>query len=126
MAAPNPSRLDANQVLQGAYDESSGRLRTDAEATIVNAEIDVELSSLTDSVAIGDLQGNILDINVDGSANTIQLNSLLNFKFDSIFPTYPSGTVEVYTYKNLGSIVGVITVSYVDASKNEIISIVRV
>jgi hypothetical protein len=126
MPTPLPSRLDANQVLQGAYDEASGRLRTDAEATIVNAEIDVQLDSLTDSVAIGDLTGNILDINTDGSANTIQLNSLLNFKFDSIYPTYPSSTVEVYTYRNLGVIVGVITVTYVDSSKNEITSIVRV
>lgn len=54
MAAPLPSRLDAGQVLQGSFDEASGRLRTDAEATIVNAEIDVEMDSTTSSVAIGD------------------------------------------------------------------------
>lgn len=126
MSAPLPSRLDAGQVLQGSFDETTGRLRTDAEATIVNAEIDVELNSLTDSVAIGDLDGNLLEINPDGSANTIQLNSLIDFKFDSIYPTYPSATVEVYTYRNNGNIVGVVTVSYVDSSKNELISIVRV
>jgi hypothetical protein len=54
MAAPPPSRLDAGQVLQGSFDEATGRLRTDAEATIVNADIDVQLDSVTDSVAIGD------------------------------------------------------------------------
>ncbi len=50
MAAPNPSRLDANQVLQGSFDESTGRLRTDAEATIVNADIDVSINAAEDSV----------------------------------------------------------------------------
>ena len=54
MAAPPPSRLDGNQVLQGAFDEANGRIRTDAEATIVNADIDVQLDSVTDSVSIGD------------------------------------------------------------------------
>lgn len=50
MAAPDPSRLDANQVLQGSFDETTGRLRTDAEATIVNADIDVSLDAAEDSV----------------------------------------------------------------------------
>lgn len=50
MPAPAASRLDANQVLQGAFDESSGRLRTDAEATIVNADIDVSINAAEDSV----------------------------------------------------------------------------
>jgi hypothetical protein len=54
MSAPAPSRLDAGQVLQGAYDEATGRLRTDAEATIVNADISVELSPADDGVHIGD------------------------------------------------------------------------
>jgi hypothetical protein len=54
MAAPNPTKLDAGQVLQGAFDEETGRLRTDAEATIVNADIDVELTAQDSSVAIGD------------------------------------------------------------------------
>ncbi len=126
MSAPLPSRLDANQVLQGAYDENTGRLRTDAEATIVNADIDVNIQSTEDSVAIGDATtGNTAKV-TDGALNTIQLNSLINFKFDSIYPTYPSSTVEVYTYRSLGNIVGVITVSYIDSTKNELISIVRV
>lgn len=127
MAAPDPSRLDANQVLKGSFDEATGRLRTDALATIVNADIDVQLDAADDNVAIADpVTGVSLQINPDRSSNTIQLNSLLNFKFDAIYPTYPSSTVEVYTYRNLGNIVGVITVSYVDSSKNELISVVRV
>lgn len=54
MAAPAPSRLDANQVLQGAFDENTGRLRTDSEATVVNADIDVQLTPDEDGVHIGD------------------------------------------------------------------------
>lgn len=54
MSAPAPSRLDAGQVLQGSFDETTGRLRTDATATVVSADIDVQLDANTDSVAIGD------------------------------------------------------------------------
>ena len=69
MAAPSPSRLDANQVLQGAYDEATGRLRTDAQATVVNADIDVSLDATEDNVAIADPDGNFLEINPNGSIN---------------------------------------------------------
>jgi outer membrane murein-binding lipoprotein Lpp len=69
MAAPDPSRLDANQVLQGSFDESTGRLRTDSLATVVNADIDVSLDATEDNVAIADPDGDFLDINDDGSIN---------------------------------------------------------
>lgn len=54
MAAPDASRLDANQVLQGSFDEATGRLRTDAVATIVNADIDVQMDPADDGIHIGD------------------------------------------------------------------------
>lgn len=54
MSAPNPSRLDANQVLQGSFDEANGRLRTDSLATIVNADIDVQMDPANDGIHIGD------------------------------------------------------------------------
>jgi hypothetical protein len=66
MSAPPPSRLDGNQVLQGSFDETTGRLRTDAEATIVNADIDVALDATEDSVEswIVDENGNAFtDVN---------------------------------------------------------------
>jgi|GEM_PF-4222575 hypothetical protein len=67
MSAPNPTKLDAGQVLQGAYDETTGRIRTDAEATIVNADIDVQLDPDQDGVHIGDKNsGNTLAIDSDG------------------------------------------------------------
>lgn len=69
MAAPPPSRLDANQVLQGSFDEAAGRLRTDSLATIVNADIDVSLDATEDNVAIASPDGDFLEINSDGSIN---------------------------------------------------------
>ena len=71
MAAPAPSSLDGNQVLQGSFDESTGRLRTDSLATVVNADIDVSLDATEDNVAIADPDGNFLNINPDGSINVI-------------------------------------------------------
>lgn len=72
MTAPNPSRLDAGQVLQGAYDEATGRLRTDAEATIVNAEIDVDIDASTSSVAIGDATtGDKATVTPDGEVSVV-------------------------------------------------------
>lgn len=71
MSAPTPSRLDANQVLQGSFDEATGRLRTDSTATIVNADIDVALDSTEDSVAIANSAGDFLAINADGSINVV-------------------------------------------------------
>lgn len=71
MSAPAPSRLDANQVLQGSYDEATGRLRTDSLATVVNADIDVSLDATEDNVAIADPDGDFLAVNADGSINVV-------------------------------------------------------
>jgi len=75
VATPLPSRLDANQVLQGSYDEAAGRLRTDSLATIVNADIDVSLDAAEDNVAIATPDGDFLAINPDGSINVVIGNS---------------------------------------------------
>lgn len=70
MSAPAPSKLDAGQVLQGSFDESTGRLRTDATATVVNADIDVSLDPSEDGVFIADKDsGNKLKVESDGSIN---------------------------------------------------------
>lgn len=92
MSAPNPSRLDANQVLQGAFDEETGRIRTDAEATIVNADIDVALDKDEDSVSIFNSDGSavniateetqelnrleLTNINIELDAQTVQLSNI--------------------------------------------------
>lgn len=77
MAAPAPSRLDATQVLQGSFDEDTGRLRTDSLATVVNADIDVALDATEDNVAIADPSGDFLAIEADGSINVNSVNGAL-------------------------------------------------
>lgn len=81
MPAPLPSRLDANQVLQGAYDEATGRLRTDSTSNIVNADIDVSLDATEDNVAISDPNGNFLNVNTDGSINVVLGSGLVTASY---------------------------------------------
>ena len=70
MAAPKSSRLDMNQCIQGAYDDETGRLRTDSVATVVNADIDVALDPSEDGVYIADKDsGNKLKVESSGSIN---------------------------------------------------------
>lgn len=65
-----PSKLDQNQIIQGAYDEESQRLRTDAVVNIGDLTVSVELDPTEDGVFIADQQtGNKLKINADGSIN---------------------------------------------------------
>lgn len=89
MATPPPSRLDGNQVLQGAYDESRGRLRTDAEATVVSADIDVALDATEDNVEawVVDENGNpFTDTNYVpvGQSNPDNLNANANVQQSNI------------------------------------------
>lgn len=77
MPLPYPkSSLDANQVLQFAFDENSGRLRTDST---FSGSISINLTSTTDNVAIGDsITGDKLVVNADGSINVNVAVSHLN------------------------------------------------
>lgn len=70
MSAPDSSKLDNRQMLQGAYDEANGLFRTSAQATIVNADIDVALDATEDNVAIANAAGIPLKIENNGSINT--------------------------------------------------------
>ena len=73
--------------------------------------------------------GDNLHINPDGSADVRVVNTLVPDKFDFIGASYPSSTVEVYTYKTggaSGTIVAVVTVTYSDPTKNAIISAARI
>lgn len=75
MSAPDPSKLDLQQILQRVFDEQNGKLRTDSTATVVNADIDVALDAREDNVAIKSSTGTELVINPDGSINTtVQTN----------------------------------------------------
>ena len=53
MAAPSPSNFDGNQVLQHAFEESTGRLRVDAEVT-PGGSTEVEIDHANDSIRLGD------------------------------------------------------------------------
>lgn len=55
-ANPNyrPSDLDANQVLQHAFDESECRLRVDAQFSAGGGAIDVNIDHTNDSIRLGD------------------------------------------------------------------------
>jgi hypothetical protein len=66
----NPrSLLDPGQIIQHSYDEAAQRIRVDSEATVVNADIDIQLDASEDNVAIQDTDGDQLEINADGSIN---------------------------------------------------------
>ena len=73
MSGPNApyTQLDANQVLQQAFDESTDRLRVDASITLDAANIEVELNASDDSIQIKDPSTNTgLKVNTDGSTNS--------------------------------------------------------
>jgi hypothetical protein len=59
------SHKDANQVLRAAFDDATGRLKTDATFT---GELSVALDAANDSVAIGD-GVDTMAVNEDGSIN---------------------------------------------------------
>jgi hypothetical protein len=66
------TKLDADQVLRRAYDETSNRLRVDAEVTAQIGDINVHIDAASgDNIAIADATGtNKLVVNPDGSINT--------------------------------------------------------
>lgn len=53
------------------------------------------------------------------------LSQLVSEKFDSIYAAYPNTTTEVYTYKLSGATVATVTVLYVDATKAQLVSVIR-
>ena len=137
MPAPTPSKLDQQQVLQGSYDESSGRIRVDAELTstiIPPPGLEVSINSIDDSVAIGNTNNSdTLEVNPDGSINvdaTIVGGNVTLFTepYDAITATYPTTTQEVYQSR-VGGIGGTVqqtvTVNYTDMTKNFILNLAR-
>ena len=66
MAAPDPSKLDLQQILQRVYDEAAGKLRTSATASIGDITVAVDLSPADDGVYIADKDtGNKLKVNAE-------------------------------------------------------------
>lgn len=72
MSAPDPSKLDLQQIMQRVYDEARGTLRTDSTAVVSNVSIAVDMDPNNDGVYIADkTTGNKLVINADGSINIV-------------------------------------------------------
>lgn len=71
MSGPdNDSKLNADLVLRRAFDEASGRIKTDAEVSATIGSVDVVIDAATgDNIAISD-GVNVLEVNPDGSINT--------------------------------------------------------
>lgn len=123
VSKPAPSRLDSAQVLQHAFDDSTGALRTTTEATVVTGSIEVAVDHQTDSVKIGN-GTRFADIATD---NSLKVSAgIVKDPFD-YFSGQHTSTTSTYTYKNggaAGAIVAVVTITYVDDTKREIASLV--
>jgi hypothetical protein len=64
-----PSKLDEPQILQGAYDEATQRIRVEATASISDIAFNVDKDS-----------GNPLKVNADGSINVVSGENIGTFK----------------------------------------------
>lgn len=64
-------------------------------------------------------------VNPDGSSVGGSGGGLVPEPYDEIQATYPTTSSEVYTYKLAGDTVAVVTVTYTDASKEVLTSVVR-
>lgn len=99
MSAPNPTKLDSGQILQGAFDEATGRLRTDAVVSLGDLDLVVDLDPATSGVHIGDVDSaNTLEIEPNGSINTNLsttpqiVNLQLGLANQELFYTFPVNT----------------------------------
>jgi hypothetical protein len=63
------TKFDYQQVIKKVYDEPSNRLRVDAALTMTDVVQEVLIDDTTDSIKIGDGNGDYLNINSDGSLN---------------------------------------------------------
>ena len=74
---------------------------------------------------------NTLDAQIDPATQDKQiemitlLEDIADESFDTITATYPSNTVEVYTYTLSGATVRTMTVTYTDATKEVLSTVVK-
>jgi hypothetical protein len=62
----------------------------------------------------------------NGAGSGVDSGSILSgIKYDQVQATYPTTSQEVYTYSLSASVVATITVNYSDATKKNILSLVR-
>jgi len=120
---PRPSRLDSAQVLQHAFDDESGTLRVNTEATVVAGALEVAVDHQTDSVKIGN-GVRFADIAID---NSLKVSSgIVKEPFD-YFNGIHTATTSTYTYRRGGSsgtVVAIVTITYIDDTKREILNLI--
>jgi hypothetical protein len=112
-------------------DPSNGNvLHINADGSI-DSNVVVDATQNDSIVVVGTEDGTIpgtkhaLRVDQQGYQQTLQMNVLVPFKYDSIYPSYPSPTTEIYVYKQSASTVATVTVIYTDSSKSDLVSIVR-
>lgn len=103
----------------------------------INADGSIDSNVIVDAtqgdsvVVVGTEDGNIngtkhaMRVDQQGFQQTLQMNSLVPFRYDSIYPSYPNTSTEIYVYKQSTSTVATVTIVYTDATKNDIVSIIR-
>lgn len=104
MSAPDPSKLDAAQVLQHAFDDATGTLRTTSTGTIVTPpalEVNIDAST-GDNIAISD-GTDTLEINSDGSINTAVTGEVTLNETQRIKILSAADLSEAYTYADFGT-----------------------
>ncbi len=99
---PSWSDLDQTQIIQRVMEESTDRLRVDAQVSAVIT--DVEISSSQSSIAVGNPgNSNTLNVNSDGS---IDVDVVLNSGTDSITTVPTNYIVQMDTSSSSTQYVG--------------------
>lgn len=129
MASYPTSQLSQENVLRDVHDPVTQTLRTSATA-LVPPGLEVEIDAAGgDNIAIKDVTGtNSMTVNADGTTETRRVNALITKPFDHITAGYPSSIVETYLYRiggAGGTIVGLVTVTYTDATKSLIATVAK-
>lgn len=129
--APPPSALDANQVLQHAFEDATGRLRVDAEVTATIGDLELDISHTDDSIRLGDgtslvtattigpdvgLDVNIINTSLPFSATDLDIRDLV-FATDKVDVSGSEVSLDAGTLAALGNI----TVSSVDLDIRDLV-----
>jgi hypothetical protein len=119
MSRPPASRLDASQVLRHAFDDESGTLRVNTEATVVAGSFEVSVDHQTDSVKIGDG----IKTAAISSDNSLKVSSGIVKDYFDYFSATHTALTSTYTYRDggaSGNIVAVVSITYTNDDKKEI------
>lgn len=118
---------DSDIAIRDPLTNNTLKINTDGSID-TNVKVD---ASEKDSVLIvgtenGTINGTQRVMRVDSSGNTqsIQMNSIVPYQFDSIYPEYNT-TSDTYIYKKNNQTVATVTVNYSDDQKITIVSIIR-